>query len=773
MRLVATLMLVATALTTAMGQNSPSVLSNIVISEIMYNPPETGTDTLEFIELYNRGDQTIDLQGYTFTAGIVYTFPNSYPLAPGAYVMVASDSAAFQRNFNKPAFRFVSGGLSNSGERLELQDGQGNIIDSLRYDEIAPWPTAANAGGSSLVLCDVDSDNALAANWAAANTSSGFSVNGVAVFANPGAASQCATGPVVGFVATSFEVNEAQGAIAVQVAFSGGGLETYTVNVEATALGNATPGVDFDIEPSQLTFPVGVIVDTQVVQIFIINDALPEVLETAVVQLNNPSSGLTVDGPRANFEMDIVDDDTQIPNIVITEIFYNAPGADEPYEYMELYNADDAPVSLNGFYFTQGIEDTIPNITLMAGAYLIVAKDSASFINTFGPALTTQWASGGSLNNSGEDIELRDPAGNVVDYVDYRPTAPWPTGANGGGTSLVLCDPAADNNDAANWADATQPSGAVVNGTAVFASPGEANDCSPAPPVTYPAYTIGQLTGVNSQGVADSAGVRAQLDAIVYGVNMRPAGLQFTLIDSNNDGIAIFSNSLSFGYTVQEGDRVIARGVVAQFNGLTQLNLDTVYRVSAGNNLFDPTVISALDEAAESQLVKLLNVTLVDPAQWTNTGTGFNVDVADLNGNTYAVRIDSDVDLFGTPAPQGRFNVTGLGGQFDATQPYTEGYQLLPRYQDDIELITSVQEPAWAAGINIFPNPAGQYAMVQLPVNCTQVQLINAMGQVCLQGAPQQANFRLALDNLPAGVYTVALRSGAEWAYRRLVKAQE
>src|SRR5690606_18090272 len=28
----------------------------IVITEIMYNPPESGTDSLEFIELYNNGD---------------------------------------------------------------------------------------------------------------------------------------------------------------------------------------------------------------------------------------------------------------------------------------------------------------------------------------------------------------------------------------------------------------------------------------------------------------------------------------------------------------------------------------------------------------------------------------------------------------------------------------------------------------------------------------------------------------------------------------------
>lgn len=750
---------------------SPVVTSDVVISEIMYNPPETGTDSLEYIELYNRSNQSVNLLGYTFSAGITYTFTTAYNLAPGAYVVVAADSAAVERNFGIPAFRFVSGGLSNSGERIEIRDANGTIVDSLRYDEIAPWPTAANGGGSSLVLCDVDADNALASNWAAANTPSGFTINGVPVFANPGAASQCATGPSVGFLTTGFEADETQGTVSISVSFSGGGLENYSVQVSLDAGSSATLGADYTYSPTTLTLPAGIIADTQIVTVTLINDNQPETLEHAIFRLTMPDDGLTVDGPRSSYDLSIVDDDTDIANIVITEIFYNAPGADDPYEYIELYNNDDQPVSLLGYYFTQGIEDTIPNIVLMPGDFLIVAKDSASFQTTFGqPA--TQWATGGSLNNTGEDIELRDPAGNVVDLVDYRNAAPWPTGANGNGNSLVLCDVDADNNNAANWADATQSSGAVVNGVAVFGSPGAANNCQPAPPVTYPSYTIGQITGFNAtSGVADSVGIRAQIEATVYGLNLRPSGLQFTLIDASNNGVAVFSNSANFGYTVAEGDRVVARGVLAQFNGLTQLNLDTVYRVSANNPLVNPTVITGLSEATESQLVKVLNVTLVDPAQWTNTGSGFNVDVQDLNGNIIAVRIDADVDIFGSPAPQGRFNVTGIGGQFDATNPYLEGYQLLPRYQDDIELITSTQEASWAADTRVYPNPAtDQLLYVDMPLTCTRALVVDVLGRPCLSQTPASAQFSLPVAQLPAGVYTLVLQAEGGLAYRKFVK---
>ncbi|MCP4121929.1 MAG: hypothetical protein GY751_09275, partial [Bacteroidetes bacterium] len=176
------------------------------------------------------------------------------------------------------------------------------------------------------------------------------------------------------------------------------------------------------------------------------------------------------------------------------------------------------------------------------------------------------------------------------------------------------------------------------------------NDCSPPEPAQYPAYEIGVVTTSNVDGEVDSLGVKCQIHGVVYGVNMRSSGLQFTLIDSNNDGIGLISFNDDWGYTVQEGDEVIVQGVIGFYNGLTQINPDSVWMASAGNSLFDPTIVTALGEETESQLITIENVTLVDPASW---GSGsFNTDVT--NGtDTFAVRIDSDVDISGMAAPLG------------------------------------------------------------------------------------------------------------------------
>ena len=49
---------------------------NIVINEIMYHPP-TEFEGEEYIELYNRGKTSVDVSGWKFTKGILYTFPLS------------------------------------------------------------------------------------------------------------------------------------------------------------------------------------------------------------------------------------------------------------------------------------------------------------------------------------------------------------------------------------------------------------------------------------------------------------------------------------------------------------------------------------------------------------------------------------------------------------------------------------------------------------------------------------------------------------------------
>ncbi len=196
---------------------------------------------------------------------------------------------------------------------------------------------------------------------------------------------------------------------------------------------------------------------------------------------------------------------------------------------------------------------------------------------------------------------------------------------------------------------------------------------------------IGTISSVDTAGVADSLGLKCWIHGVVYGGNLRPAGLQFTIIDGTG-GIGVFRATGSLGYTITETDSIKLLGTVAQFNGLTQMNVDSIVLISTGNALKTPTQITALDESTESDLIIFKNAWVVNPAQWTGTGSGFNVDVTD-GTNTLIMRIDADVDLYSQPAPVGMFHVCGLGNQFDSSNPYTSGYQFFPRYIADIKLL--------------------------------------------------------------------------------------
>lgn len=193
----------------------------------------------------------------------------------------------------------------------------------------------------------------------------------------------------------------------------------------------------------------------------------------------------------------------------------------------------------------------------------------------------------------------------------------------------------------------------------------------------YVYYTIDQVTTNDANGVADSIGVYVWLTGVTHCIDFDGnAGLSFTLIDASTKGINVFNFNDVNDYVVTEGDSLKVRGQIAQYNGLTQLTVDSIEVLSQGVDLQIPTIVTVLDEAVESQVITLENLTLVTPMATFAAGSS-NVNVTD-GTNVFVMRIDADTDIPGAAAPQVSFSVTGIGTQFDSSSPYTEGYQILP-----------------------------------------------------------------------------------------------
>src|SRR5690554_1071648 len=192
----------------------------------------------------------------------------------------------------------------------------------------------------------------------------------------------------------------------------------------------------------------------------------------------------------------------------------------------------------------------------------------------------------------------------------------------------------------------------------------------------YTAYSIGDVTSVDADGVADSVDVYVILTGVVHCGDFRGNGYDIVVIDGNNDGITLFNFDDLPNYTEPvEGDSLEIKGQIGQFNGLIQVIPNEITILAQGAATQTPTLVTTLDETTESQYVMFDTLYLVNgEALWPDHG---NIDVT--NGvDTFLVRVPGSSPMANTPTPVGPFSLTGLGKQYDSSSPYDSGYQLFP-----------------------------------------------------------------------------------------------
>lgn len=127
-------------------------------------------------------------------------------------------------------------------------------------------------------------------------------------------------------------------------------------------------------------------------------------------------------------------------------------------QWIELHNHGQSDIDISGWKFSDGIAFTFPDATtLNAGEYLVVARDAAALASNYpGVTIFGDWA--GNLSRGGERLILRDLSKNIVDEIRFFDGGSWPAQADGGGASLELIDPKADNKVAGSWAPSDEGS---------------------------------------------------------------------------------------------------------------------------------------------------------------------------------------------------------------------------------------------------------------------------------------------------------------------------
>jgi len=429
---------------------------DLVITEINYNGPESGTDSTEFIEIYNNDTANVNLNGYSFAEGVSYTFP-AITLNAGDYIVIAKDSLVMLNFFGVSARQWNSGALSNSGEDIILVTANGDTVDVVDYDDSSPWPTSAvDSGGHSMSFCDLTLDNNMGANWSATTDFVGVNTAGDSIWASPGVGCTIITPPngdtIAPFVLDAFILNSTS----LKVVFS-------------EAVGSSAEDVN---NYSGLTVSSAVRNSTKDTVTLTLSAALINGINNVLTVANVKDTSNNVMLNPQSFNIIYNDVNTKL---VITEIMYNDLSSSDSLEYFEIYNNTFNAINIGGFEITEGVHYTFPaNTILGSGNYLVIAKDSALVNSVFGITGTHQWESGG-LKNSGEDIEIQNTVGDTIAYVDYDDASPWPLKGDGDGPSIEYCDLSTNaeyyNNDGSQWV-ACNHFVALFNGDSIFGTPG-------------------------------------------------------------------------------------------------------------------------------------------------------------------------------------------------------------------------------------------------------------------------------------------------------------
>ena len=145
--------------------NNPARNEDIVINEIMYDPP-SGEPSGEYVELFNRAGVAVDVSGWRFVDGIDFTIPAGTTIPSQGYLVVAADANWVLATYGDiPVVGDFEGRLSNQGEVIRLVDPWGNLADEVDYLAGGHWPNLAHGDGSSMELRNPWMDNNRASAW--------------------------------------------------------------------------------------------------------------------------------------------------------------------------------------------------------------------------------------------------------------------------------------------------------------------------------------------------------------------------------------------------------------------------------------------------------------------------------------------------------------------------------------------------------------------------------------------------------------------------------
>jgi hypothetical protein len=167
----------ATVQTFLYFKSFPVVFKDVIVNEIFADPsPQIKLPNAEYIEVFNRSEHAIDLNGWMLTDGSSTAAFSSKILLPNTYlILTATSSVADFSSYGNVLGLSNFPTLNNGGDALVIQNSTGLVLDSVNYSDDWYLDNDKKEGGWSLELIDPANPCGEKENWTASENPNGGS----------------------------------------------------------------------------------------------------------------------------------------------------------------------------------------------------------------------------------------------------------------------------------------------------------------------------------------------------------------------------------------------------------------------------------------------------------------------------------------------------------------------------------------------------------------------------------------------------------------------
>jgi hypothetical protein len=427
-------------------QPSPVFYKDVILTEIFpdFNPA-VGLPEAEFVELYNRSNNPVQLKGWIFADQTSEGVLPEKILLPGKYVIITSSANVSAYNvFGDCVASSKFPSLNNDGDVLTIKNATRQLIDSISYTDTWYRDDDASEGGVTLELIDPENICAQELNWAASESETG---------GTPGIENS---------------IDEEMQDLTAPMLLSVTPLSSNTILLKfSERLASVVPSINSikitpEAEVNQLAFTDQSLTELSVT---LKADLAFSILYEIVVNDITDCAGNSMAKTTTAFTLP----EQPLPgHIVINEILFNPfpTGVD----FIEVYNNSKKYFNVKHLKIGNLYDSAIANIHAASDADLLLAPGSYMVFTTDGNAVANEYPAGhkenfhevSSLPSMPDDegaIVLLDSSLNTLDSFGYSKDMHSIYIKDDEGVSLerISFDTGADNRE--NWKSASSSSG--------------------------------------------------------------------------------------------------------------------------------------------------------------------------------------------------------------------------------------------------------------------------------------------------------------------------